>query len=245
LFSAEFQQTARRLRNKKPEFDAPSISVAPIRPTHPKGTLQVKKRQRSREEIEDESRTQRVVAWQAYQTNLRAGMDKATSLADALRKALPRGVQGSTNRNRELDLWKHHQLWPPPEAEPLYHRQTPLDGEPAADRLEETMSLTMGELAQTMWQAGKSSDVIRRETPQEPALSDAEILHRAKEILMKDVFVAERPTTAKGRESTLPTAMVAARFPDDLVAELKSLGGRMSHHLEKALRLYLKFIKTE
>jgi len=62
---------------------------------------------------------------------------------------------------------------------------------------------------------------------------------------MKDVFVAERPTTAKGRESTLKTSMIAARFPNDLVTELKALGVRVSHHLEKALRLYLKVLKSE
>jgi len=205
----------------------------------------MKKRNRSHDEIQAESVRHRVVAWQIYQKNLRAGMDEPASIKDALRKALPQGVQGSTNRNRELQLWKYHRLWPPPEVEVDSHRQTPLDGATPADRFEETISLTAEEQAQTMWHAGKSSAVKHRETPEVTALPDTEILHRAKEILMKDVFVAERPTTAKGRQSTLPTTMIAARFPDDLVVELKALGGRLSHHLEKALRLYLKVIKAE
>jgi len=188
---------------------------------------------------------QRLLAWQVHQDNLRAGMAEQLSIKKALLKALPTGTHGSTNRSRELQLWKDHDLWPPPEKDQAHRRQTPLDVAASSDPMEETMRMTTDEQLETMWYAGKSADVRHRETPQKPGLSDAEILLRAKELLMKDVFVAERPTTAKGRDSTLPTTMIAGRFPNDLVAELKALGGRVSHHLERALRLYLKVLKTE
>lgn len=74
-------------------------------------------------------------------------------------------------------------------------------------------------------------------------VTNEEILKQAKELLMQDVYVAERPVTAKGKPSTLPTTQIATRLPNDLLEELRALGGRMSNHVEMAVRLYLKVIK--
>ncbi len=62
--------------------------------------------------------------------------------------------------------------------------------------------------------------------------------------MLDHIEIAERPgDTAPGRKSALQTKMVAARFPVALVEQLEALPGRKSHHLEKALMLYLRVIK--
>ena len=64
--------------------------------------------------------------------------------------------------------------------------------------------------------------------------------------MLDDIQVAVRPVgvTAKGRPTTFPTKMVAARFPTAMVEELEALEGPKSYHLEKALMLYLKALKA-
>ena len=175
-----------------------------------------------------ETQQQRFVGWELYQENLRSGMDEQTAIREALLKVLPRGTKGSDNRDRELEQWKKHKLWPPPEIEGHDRRTTShqLTGAPSG-------------------KVQPSDSVKHHDARCHEALSEADILRRAKEILMRNIDVAERPTTAKGRPSTLPTIMIAARFPTDLVAQLEALGGRKSHHLEKALKLYLKIVKQE
>jgi hypothetical protein len=87
------------------------------------------------------------------------------------------------------------------------------------------------------------------ESPERPAekteeLPEAEILSRIKTYL-EEIKPAERPigATGKGKTSPLQTAMVAARFPVELVSKLKALPGPTSYHLEKALMLYLKLVE--
>lgn len=72
---------------------------------------------------------------------------------------------------------------------------------------------------------------------------EAELLREIKGML-DEIKIAERPgDTAPGRKSALQTKMVAARFPVELVQELEALPGRKSHHLERALMLYLRVMK--
>jgi hypothetical protein len=174
-----------------------------------------KGRNRTPDELAEETIHRRLVAWELYH-----------EINQALRKVLPRGAKGSDNRPRELEQWKKYNLWPPPEVEP------PADvaaaPQPTAPPSDETRTTA-----------------VRQSMSRAQELSEAQIILQAKEILMRDIDVAERPTTAKGRPSTLKTVMIAGRFPSDLVAELEALGGRKSHHLEKALRLYLKMLKQE
>jgi len=159
---------------------------------------------KTREQIQAETVNRRLRVWKAYQEEKSQGLADDAALKQALILGIPEREPGWKSRPRQLELWKKHDLWPPPE---LSH-----------------------------------ADALRF---RKPPLSEAELLRRAKEILMQDVTVAERPTTAPGRLSTLKTQMLAARFPVDLVEELEALGGRKSHHMEKALRLYLKLMKEE
>ena len=63
--------------------------------------------------------------------------------------------------------------------------------------------------------------------------------------MLNSIEVAERPVTARGRHSTLKTKHVAAKIPEDLFDSLEALPGRRSHHIEKALRLYIKVLEEQ
>ncbi len=186
-----------------------------------------KRRHRKPDELAEDTTHQRLVAWELYHDNLRSGMDETTAINQALRKVLPTGTKGSDNRPRELEQWKKYNLWPPPEVEgPADVGVSPQSTAPPSDE-------------------APPATTDKQRVSRAQVLSEAQIILQAKEILMRDIDVAERPTTAKGRPSTLRTTMIAGRFPNELVNELEALGGRKSHHLEKALKLYLKLIKKE
>jgi hypothetical protein len=186
-----------------------------------------KGRHRKPDELAQDTTDQRLVAWELYHENLRSGMDETAAINEALRKVLPRGTKGSDNRPRELEQWEKYNLWPPPEVEgPAGVDAAPQPTAPPSDK-------------------ARPATAVKQRVSRAQALSEAQIILQAKEILMRNIDVAERPTTAKGRPSTLPTTMIAGRFPTELVRQLEALGGRKSHHLEKALKLYLKLIKEE
>lgn len=151
-------------------------------------------------------------------------------------KALIQVFPGHKSRPRTFRGWEDSGLWPPsqeeiasltaPEANTVQQSQPPPDVD-----IHRTSSQTESHTSELGQDSGG------------PGLTDAEILARAKAILMEDIEPAKRPLTAPGRESTLATKPVAARFPEDLLKELKALGEPVSHHLERAVRLYLKMMK--
>jgi hypothetical protein len=203
-----------------------------------------KKSLRTPDEIRAESEGTRLKAWKEYQ-ELRNTMPDDQALQEALRRGTPLKddpyyQRFSPTKKRELDAWNKHGLWPPPELEADDRRDTLLtpshtvniqdSREEARRRIEKAQA----EKRQPLCGDGHSDTL----------LSDKEILRKVKAML-NSIEIAERPTTAPGRESTLKTLPIAARFPKALVEELEALPGRKSHHLEKALTLYLRAIKSE
>jgi len=79
--------------------------------------------------------------------------------------------------------------------------------------------------------------VIQRED------KDRKLLGRIREML-KSTEIPDRGTTAKGRQSAVKTKLVAARLPVILIDELHALGGRFSHHIEKAVMLYVQAMRA-
>jgi len=203
-----------------------------------------KRRQRTPGDIRIESKSTRMKAWKDYH-ELRKTMSDDEAIEEALRRATPDKEapyyeQYYTNKKRELDNWKKHGLWPPRELEADERRETPLTPSHTVnmqDIREEARRRI--EKAQAEKQLPSYGD-----DPHDTLLSDKEMLRKVKDMLDR-IEIAERPTTAPGRESTLKTLPIAARFPKALVEELEALPGRKSHHLEKALTLYLRAIKSE
>ena len=75
--------------------------------------------------------------------------------------------------------------------------------------------------------------------------SESEVLEAMKAML-NEIEIPERiGLTAPNRESPIKSGMLAARFPKELIDELKALPGPVSRHLERAARLYLLILKKE
>ena len=200
---------------------------------------------RAQDKIKSDSLATRISAWKKYQELIKT-MPDDQAIKEALKKATPSKSdpyysQFNPNKPREFKVWDKHGLWPPPELKEQEKEALQLT-------VSDTVRMTQEEVQEALESGRKSRqekqlpihDNIHRIT----VLSDEELLRKVKAMLDK-IEIAERPTTARGRESTLKTGMIAARFPKTLIEELEALPGRKSHHLEKALTLYLRAIKSE
>jgi len=58
-------------------------------------------------------------------------------------------------------------------------------------------------------------------------------------MLLQEVELDPRSYTARGRQQVRETARISCSLPADVVKRLDSLGNARSHHVEKALKLYL------
>ena len=62
---------------------------------------------------------------------------------------------------------------------------------------------------------------------------------RAAWLLLQEVQLDPRSYTARGRKQARETARISCSLPADVVKRLDSLGNARSHHVERALKLYL------
>jgi hypothetical protein len=62
-------------------------------------------------------------------------------------------------------------------------------------------------------------------------------------LLLQEVRLDPRSYTARGRQQVRETARISCSLPADVVKRLDSLGNARSHHVEKALKLYLLLIE--
>jgi hypothetical protein len=58
-------------------------------------------------------------------------------------------------------------------------------------------------------------------------------------ILLQEMQLDPRSYTARGRQQVRETARISCSLPADVVRRLDCLGNARSHHVEKALKLYL------
>lgn len=131
-------------------------------------------------------------------------------------EALRQVLPDDRNRTKKLRHWKEKGLWPVTEA-----------GNQGSGLPEED-----------------TSD-IQCMSPKDTE-TEAELLRKVR-AMVDAIEPAERPVgaTAKGRKSPLQTIMIAIRIPTALDEELKALGGLKSRHVEKAIMLYLRAMRTE
>jgi hypothetical protein len=57
--------------------------------------------------------------------------------------------------------------------------------------------------------------------------------------LLQEVELDPRSYTARGRQQVRQTARISCSLSDELVKRIDSLGNARSHHVERALKLYL------
>jgi hypothetical protein len=61
--------------------------------------------------------------------------------------------------------------------------------------------------------------------------------------LLREIQLDPRSYTARGRQQIRETARISCSLPADLVRRLDKLGSARSHHVEKALKLYLMLME--
>ncbi|MDQ7783248.1 MAG: hypothetical protein RDU20_10230 [Desulfomonilaceae bacterium] len=61
----------------------------------------------------------------------------------------------------------------------------------------------------------------------------------AARMLLEEIKLDPRSYTARGRQQARETARISCSLPADVVTRLDRLGNARSHHVEKALKLYL------
>jgi hypothetical protein len=123
-------------------------------------------------------------------------------------------MKGDTNAARNLRRWKKLGLWPP-------HIDT-------LDKLSKT-----------------EKNLKEPEPSIDEVISKGRALMVAKDILDNEIKVGRiEEWTGQGRKGTQNLQMLGAKLPNDLVAEIKALGGKITDHVEKALKLYLRVLKA-
>jgi len=64
-------------------------------------------------------------------------------------------------------------------------------------------------------------------------------------MLLQEVKLDPRSYTARGRQQVRETARISCSLPADVVKRLDNLGNARSHHVEKALKLYLLLMEDK
>ncbi len=180
----------------------------------------------------DEYRKKIPIAWRHYQREIQKGTDTRKAELRAVKAVYPKDKNSSST----LRTWKNNGLWPPSEAQEkaaLTNKNglTVVNGGNAGTR-------KLG-LSALLKASGVSSNDERTE------LSEKEILQRVGKILDK-IEVRKREWTGGRRKkySTLKTKVIAARLPVELLNQIHEFKGSDRQHLEKALRLYVKVLKS-
>ena len=75
------------------------------------------------------------------------------------------------------------------------------------------------------------------------SLTADQVLKKTGEIL-ETIEIAEREWTGRGKKGTQNLVLIGGKLPPDIVEEVRALKGPVTHHLERALRLYLKVLKA-
>ncbi|MBI4963109.1 MAG: hypothetical protein HY913_07530 [Desulfomonile tiedjei] len=63
--------------------------------------------------------------------------------------------------------------------------------------------------------------------------------------LLQEVQLSPRSYTARGRQQVRETARISCSLPADVVKRLDSLGNARSHHVERAIKLYLLLMDSK
>lgn len=76
-------------------------------------------------------------------------------------------------------------------------------------------------------------------------ISESDLLRLFKTWLNHRVSVQERLWTGSGAKGLNKLKKIEGKIPEELVDEIRSLNGPVTHHLERAVRLYLMVLKAE
>jgi hypothetical protein len=65
-----------------------------------------------------------------------------------------------------------------------------------------------------------------------------------KDYLNREIRVKDRLWTGCGSKGLNKLKKIEGKIPEDMVDDIRTLSGAVTHHLERAVRLYLKVLKS-
>ncbi len=209
-------------------------------------------------------------AWGVYLREKDKGTEQVKAEKAALRSVYP----GDTNIGVRLDTWKKHKFWPESATEEIDNTlevysamaskgvaqdkaeseavEIVLKGYPhASDALEiwKRCGVWLTESSRFA-EDTQATPRMSKDIPGMPqsdfGLTREEIMAQMR-ALLAGIDIEERKwwgkATGKAPEGE-KLEPIGAKLPPDLVLEIRSLPGRIAHHLERALKLYLMILKS-
>lgn len=76
------------------------------------------------------------------------------------------------------------------------------------------------------------------------SLTDSDLLRLTKDYLNREIRVKDRLWTGCGSKGLNKLKKIEGKIPEDMVDDIRTLSGAVTHHLERAVRLYLKVLKS-
>ena len=179
--------------------------------------------------------------WATFQASVSEGIDQDKAESEAVKIVL----KDYPHPTEALDIWKRCGVW---SAESGGHAEEDPD-EPGISRDHPGVS----EAASRMTEEGRRTQDRPRTSGDVPGMSEDDFgLSRADVVaqlraLLAEIDIDERKwfgkATGKAPEEE-KFLQIGAKLPPELVLEIKSLPGRIAHHLEKALKLYLMVLMS-
>ena len=178
-------------------------------------------------------------AWQTFQTSLSEGIEQNEAEAEAVKRVL----KDSPHPTEALEIWKRCGVWSAESARPTEeYRDEPSmsrdhlgDSEPASGKTEKKRKPQ---------DRPRTSQDIPGRSQDDSGLSREDVESQLRAVLAR-IDIDERKWWGKATgkapkgEKLEP---IGGKISPEVVAQVKNLGGRISHHLEKALKLYLMIL---
>jgi hypothetical protein len=180
-------------------------------------------------------------AWETFQTSLSEGIEQDEAESEAVKTVL----KDYPHPAEALEIWKRCGVWSaesiPPTEEyqdvPSHSKDHLGDSEPASGKTEKKRKPQ---------DRPRTSQDIPGRSQVDSGLSREEVVSQLRAVLAR-IDIDERKWWGKATgkapkgEKLEP---IGGKISPEVVAQVKNLGGRISHHLEKALKLYLMVLMS-
>lgn len=176
--------------------------------------------------------------WETFQTSLSEGIEQGEAESEAVKTVL----KDYPHASEALEIWKRCGVW---SAEPSRYTEEYQD-EPSKsqDRPSDSESGSRTKKDRRNKDRPRTSQDIPGKSQDDSGLSKEDVFAQLRAMLA-EIDIDERKWWGKATgkapagEKLEP---IGGKISPEVAAQVKNLGGRISHHLEKALKLYLMIL---
>ncbi len=179
-------------------------------------------------------------SWEIFNASLSEGIEQDKAESEAVKTVL----QDYPHPTEALEIWKRCGVW---SAEPA-HPTEEYREEPSKSKKEPGVSKTTSRMTKDRkpQDGPRTSQDIPSMSQEDFGLSKEDIFAQLRTMLA-EIDIDERKWWGKATgkaprgEKLEP---IGGKISPEVVAQVKNLGGRISHHLERALKLYLMVLRS-